>query len=588
MASDPQEKNPAVQAQPDKHTYSQILKSSAIIGGSSVINIGIRIVRTKAMALLLGPSGVGLMGLYETIIELTQSIVGMGVNSSGVRQIAEAVGSDDTKRIARTAQVLQRTSLFLGLLGAVFLFGFSSQLSVLTFGSDQHANGVALLSLAVLFNLLSAGQGALIQGMRRISDLAKMSILGTLFGAMISIPAVYFLHEEGIALSIILVAAMGLVTSWWYKRKILIPTVPLEQAKIGQEQAALLKLGFAFMSSGLMMSGAAYVVRILIVKHAGVDAAGLYQSAWGLGGLYIGFILQAMGTDFYPRLTAIANDNTECNRVVNEQAHVSLLLAGPGVLGTLAFAPLMIALFYSAKFEGAVELLRWLCLGMTMRVISWPMGFIIVAKNAQRIFFISELAWTAVYLVLAWTCITAFGLNGVGIAFFGSYVFHVAMVYSIVRRISGFRWSSANAQTCFFYLVLIAAVFASFYVLPSMLAICLGMVATLICGFYSIRVMVKFVPTEQIPRQLLRLLVRLRLVNFRPTEEQSQTKTTLLKPKRLGLKWFVFALVVLGTIYVGINWREIPPDWIAPLLETATMTKRQLLQLLWIIKVFPG
>ena len=137
------------------------------------------------------------------------------------------------------------------------------------------------------------------------------------------------------------------------------------------------------------------------------------------------------------------------------------------MLGTLAFAPVMIALFYSAKFEGAVELLRWLCLGMTMRVISWPMGFIIVAKNAQRIFFISELAWTAVYLALAWTCITAFGLNGVGIAFFGSYVFHVAMVYCIVRRISGFRWSSANAQTCFFYLVLIAVVFASFYVLPS-------------------------------------------------------------------------------------------------------------------------
>ena len=81
------------------------------------------------------------------------------------------------------------------------------------------------------------------------------------------------------------------------------------------------------------MSGAAYVVRILIVKHAGVDAAGLYQSAWGLGGLYIGFILQAMGTDFYPRLTAIANDNTECNRLVNEQAHVSLLLAGPRCAG---------------------------------------------------------------------------------------------------------------------------------------------------------------------------------------------------------------------------------------------------------------
>ena len=153
-----------------KHTYGQILKSSAVIGGSSVLNIAIGIVRTKAMAMLLGPSGVGLMGLYGSITELTISIAGMGINSSGVRQIAEAVGSDDTERIARTAAVLRRISIFLGLLGAVFLIGFSGPVSKLTFGSDQHATAVALLSIAVFFNLVSAGQGALIQGMRRVGD----------------------------------------------------------------------------------------------------------------------------------------------------------------------------------------------------------------------------------------------------------------------------------------------------------------------------------------------------------------------------------------------------------------------------------
>ena len=48
----------------EKHTYRQILKSSALIGGSSLISVVIGIVRTKAFALLLGPTGVGLMGLY--------------------------------------------------------------------------------------------------------------------------------------------------------------------------------------------------------------------------------------------------------------------------------------------------------------------------------------------------------------------------------------------------------------------------------------------------------------------------------------------------------------------------------------------
>src|SRR5437899_2494339 len=97
----------------EEPTYRQILKSTALVGGSSLVNIAMGIVRTKAMAMLLGPAGFGLAGLYMSIANLTQSIAGMGVNSSGVRQIAEAAGSEDRERIARTAAVLRRTSLLL-------------------------------------------------------------------------------------------------------------------------------------------------------------------------------------------------------------------------------------------------------------------------------------------------------------------------------------------------------------------------------------------------------------------------------------------------------------------------------------------
>jgi enterobacterial common antigen flippase len=551
-----------VVATPEKHTYGQILKSSALIGGSSVINIGIGIIRTKAMAMILGPSGVGLMGLYSSIVDLTQSIVGMGINSSGVRQIAEAVGSGDTERIAKTAQVLRRTSIFLGLLGAVFLFGFSNQLSVLTFGNDQHANGVALLSLAVFFNLLSAGQGALIQGMRRIADLAKMGILGAIYGTLISIPVVYYLHEDGVVISLVLVSAMALFTSWWYRRKVDIPSIPIISSKVWQEQATLLKLGFAFMSSGLMMSGASYLIRIFIVRDVGFEAAGLYQSAWALGGLYVGLILQAMGADFYPRLTAIATNNVECNRLVNEQAHVSLLMAGPGVLATLTFAPLAIALFYTSKFEGAIELLRWLCLGMTLRVISWPMGIIIVAKNAQKLFFFSELAWTGVYLGLAWVCVSAFKLNGVGIAFFVSYIFHVLMIYVIVRQLSGFRWTIANIKTSVVFLGLIGIVFSSFYVLPFMFAIGVGTMATVLSCIYSIQVLLNLISMDRIPPPILKVLRWLRLTpasssvtnGLEPKLKTTKSQAAAIKKSLSVMNWILVAFIVFTLFLIWTHW----------------------------------
>jgi PST family polysaccharide transporter len=492
-------------------TYGQILKSSALIGGSSVLNIAIGIVRTKAMAVLLGPAGIGLFGLYGSIANLSQNLAGMGINSSGVRQIAEAVGSDDAERVAQTTAVLRRTSIFLGVLGAVLLAVFSRQVSTLTFGSTQHSSAICLLSIAVFFQLVSNGQGALIQGMRHILDLAKMGVLGAFFGTIISIPMVYVLREKGVVPSLVCVALMSLSVSWWYSRKIHIQVPSMTASQVGREASALLKLGFAFMASGFVTVGIGYAVRIIVLRKVGVAATGLYQSAWTLGGLYVGFILQAMGADFYPRLTASAQNNTACNRLVNEQTQVGLLLAGPGMIATLTFAPLVIAMFYSAKFGAAVGVLRWICLGTTLQVITWPMSFIIVAKGKQAIFLGVELAWGVVSLILAWVCVGSFGLKGAGIAFFASYVAYGLLLLPIARRLSGFRWSASNMRSGLLFLVTIAAVFSSFYLLPFLWAIGGGVLATLLSVLYSIRTLTRLVPWEHIPASIRRLLAVFRL-----------------------------------------------------------------------------
>jgi enterobacterial common antigen flippase len=508
----PPEMAPAVELPAaEKHTYGQILKSSVLIGGSRVLNIGIGIVRTKAIAVLLGPAGFGLMGLYGSIADLTESIACMGVGSSGVRQIAEAVGSGDDKRIARTVTVLRRMAVLLGIVGAGLQVVFCRQLSALTFGTDEHAGAVALLSLVVLFRVAAEGQNALVQGMRRIADLAKIGVLGVLFGTMISIPIVYFFREEGVAPSLVCTAAVFTVTAWWYSRKVRIEPSAMTLSEVRREAASLLKLGFAFMATGLLLTGAAYAVRIIVVRNLGLEAAGFYSVAWALGGLYVGFILQAMGADFYPRLVSVATDNTRCNRLVNEQAQVSLLLAGPGIIATITFAPLVIPLLYSNKFAEAVEILRWICLGMALRIITWPMGTIVVAKNRRLIFVGVELAWNLVNVGLAWLCVGHFGLHGAGIAFFGSCLFQGLLVYPIVRALSGFRWSAVNRKTGVVFLCSIALVFCSLYLLPPLWAAVLGGIATALSGLYSLHTLLNLVSTDRIPQRVRQCLGWLRL-----------------------------------------------------------------------------
>jgi PST family polysaccharide transporter len=430
----------------------------------------------------------------------------MGINSSGVRQIAEAVGSGETERVARTATVLRRTSTALGVVGAVLVVAFCRPISVWTFGSPDFAAPVAFLSLAVLFQSISGGQTALIQGMRRIPDLARIGVLAALFGTAISLSLVYFLRERGLAPALVSVAAVTLVTSWWYRRKIQIPAKTLSTAHMREETGALLKLGTAFMAMSVLTTGAAYAIRTVVGNAAGLDAAGLYQCAWTLGGVYVGFILQAMASDFYPRLTAAVNDHTECNRLVNEQAQMGLLLAGPGVTATLTFAPLVVAGLYDTSFIGAVEPLRWICLGMVLRVLAWPMGFIILAKGARGLLIATELAAAVVHVGLAVLLVPLFGVTGATIAFAALYVWHGLLVYAIVRRLTGFRWSAANRRASVFLLPPIGLVFGAFLVLPAWVATSIGVPAIVATGIYSLRGICRLVPLDRLPRRLRGLL----------------------------------------------------------------------------------
>lgn len=494
----------------DRSSYAQIFRSSALIGGSSLLIIVIGIARTKLMALILGPAGIGLMGALTTVADLTRSIAGMGVNRSGVRQIAEAVGSGDSQRIAATAFVLRRTAVLLGLVGAVLLLLFATPIATLTFGSTEKTTAIMLLAVAVFFTLFADGQAALLQGMRQIGTLAKLNVIVALAGTLAAVPTVYFLGHDGVVVALGLIAALGASANWYFSRKVAVEPVSVSLRQLADGSSALLKLGIAFMASAFMMMGAAYVVRVLVLDHAGLDGAGFYQAAWTLGGLYVGFVLQAMGTDFYPRLVAQCNHHEAANRLVNEQAEISMLIAGPGVLATIVLAPALTTLLYTPEFVQAVDVLRWICVGMAMRVVTWPMGYIIVAKNRQMLFIGAEAAWTLVNVALSWFLIQHWSLNGAGVAFAASYAFHGLLIYPIVRRLTGFRWSADCKRGALTLVGTIAAVMMGYQLLTPLPALMLGLLVLLFSAAYSVRKLGLLLGSESMPKSILRLTARYR------------------------------------------------------------------------------
>lgn len=422
-------------------SYRSILKSTSLIGGASVLNILIGMVRIKFVAILLGPTGVGLLGMYAQITTLITTVTGMGIGSSGVRQVAEAVGSGDDERVSRTVITLRRMAWLTGAFGLLVMVIFCVPISKMTFGTNEYAWSIAVLGITLLAGAIAGGQGCIINGTRRIGDLAKISVIGAINGTLISIPCFYMWGESGIVPSLILSALAALATSWWFAHRVPVKVITLPWRDSYGEARQLLLLGISFMGAALVTALTSYLIRIVMLRQFGLADVGIYQAAFNLSGILVGFVLGAMGADYYPRLTAAAGDNVSVYRMVNEQSQISILLALPGLAAMMIFAPLIIKFFYAASFATAVPILRWCILGILGRVFSWPMGFVIVAKGKGKTFFVTEVIGGVLHLVGVFLFTRIWGLDGAGIAFMLLYVVYTGLMFFVVHKLVGATWT---------------------------------------------------------------------------------------------------------------------------------------------------
>ncbi len=493
----------------ENKSYRHILKSTSIMGGSSLINIFLRIVRTKILAVLLGPSGVGLIGIYDSITTGISNVVGMGIGSSGVQQIAAANGTGDENKISRTIISLRRMALISGIAGACLLFFLSGPLSRLTFGNYGHRHALEILSLTIFFIAVSSGQTALIQGMRKIRDLAILSVLGTLLGTLLSIPIIYAIGESGIVVFLVIASAMSILTSWWYSRKIKVSKVRINLADTISVAKPLLRLGLAFMAASLLVAGTSYLLRVLVVKSFDLSAVGAYQAATTLSSVYVGIILTSMATDFYPRLTAVAHDKNECKSLINKQIEIGFLLAVPGILATITFSPYIIKILYSSKFSPAVDILRWQSLGVLLQVITWPMGFMLRAIGNGKLFFWTELFDNSIYLGLSWIGIMYCGLPGTGMALLGKNLLYGLLMYRIITTKYSYSISPENKRHLKIMLPATAFVFINPYLFTDNVALLISAGITIAIGLFSLNKVVDLADgSEMMPVFLVRIKAR--------------------------------------------------------------------------------
>lgn len=425
-------------------SYRTILRSSFIIGGAQVINIAVGLVKMKVVAVLLGPAGVGLIGLYLSLIQTAASIAAMGLGNVGTRQIAVAHAEGGDIAVGRTRRALFWGTMLLALTGAALFWLASGWIARAILADESRTHDVAWLSLGVALTVAAGSQGALLTGLRRIGDLARINVGAGVIGAALGVLALWLWGAQGLIAMVLIAPVVTLLLGHLYVARLGPPAGPaIRLPEMSREWRAMVTLGFAFMLSGLVTTLGHLAARTLVQRELGPEALGQFQAAWAIGMTYLGFVLGAMATDYYPRLTAAISDTATATRLVNEQTEVALLLCAPVLLAMLGLAPWVIHLLYSAEFGPAVEILRWQLLGDILKVMSWPLGFVLLASGAGKTFILTESLGMGVFVLGVLIGLPLIGVTATGVAFLALYVVYLPLLWWLSGRMIGFRWTCA-------------------------------------------------------------------------------------------------------------------------------------------------
>jgi O-antigen/teichoic acid export membrane protein len=480
------------------------MKATSLFGGVQVFGIVITIIRSKFIAVLLGPAGMGIAGLLNATIGLIAGVADFGLGTSAVRDIAAAHGTGNNKRIATVVKVLRRWIWITGLLGTVVTLILSPWLSEFTFGNKNYTFAFAWLSITLLLGQISSGQGVLLRGMRRIKDMAQAGMIGSVLGLFTTIPLYYVWGLKGIVPGIIISSVTTLLLTWYYARKIKVENIYVSKARTIAEGKGMLKMGFMLSLNGLITTGTSYLFRIYLSHYGGVDQVGLYNAGFAMINTYVGLVFTAMSTDFYPRLSAVAYSNALCKETINQQAEIAILILAPIIMIFLVFIEWVVILLYSSKFNPIDVMIHWAVLGMLFMAGSWSIGFILLAKGASKTFFWNELISNLYLLALNITGYYIMGLTGLGISFLIAYILHFIQMVIVSKIKYDFSFDAAFIRIFVIQLVLAVSCFLSVKLLPTHLAYGIGCVFIIISGWYSFKELDKRLDLRMIVRNFRR------------------------------------------------------------------------------------
>ncbi len=413
----------------------------ARIGALQVLGGFIFFLRTKVIALVLGPSGVGVVSVIDQFVQLMLQLSAFAIPFAAIKVLSKA-HSESAETFRATYAGLLRLLLILGSIGAGLGIGLIALRPSWASGSlAAHAPLVAIGLLALPAMILhgffrNAPAAALRPITSAVWDVATAAIMTAFVIAGIMLFSVlgYFV---GALVGCVLVS----LSYYLYLARrfgLSIAGRPMSVRGLLKANPLLVELSLASYVGSFVTPLALLVVRAMVLEDYGVATAGLLQAAIGIS-LTINLVLNPLNglvlTPLVNRMIAQTTKHREAAEFQKRLLFAIAIIALPPIL----YPDLVVIVLYSHEFVEAAHALPWFVLSQAMIQIGGVYNVLMIGLDRLWGYAVVMVVGTAANVALAIVLVPPLGLLGAGIAAFASASLLALGTFGYLYAREGFR-----------------------------------------------------------------------------------------------------------------------------------------------------
>jgi O-antigen/teichoic acid export membrane protein len=425
----------------------ELLETYSLLGIQHFASIILGLVRTKILAVTLGPYGVGIASQAISFFVMIQGIVALGMGGGFTKLIAEYKSHEDYESINKTLITLMVVYVSAGLVLLGVSIVFAQPLSAWAFDDPAYGNLIIMVAAAGVIWSQYLVVLFLFRGLFKWREYTQAATIGYAFNILLSVGLIYWLGVTGAVLSIVVAQAINLMIAEVILHRNVMPHYQLDYWHYRPDKQifrALLRYMGPVVSVQFFATFAGVFIRSEIIRELGAEANGYFQAVWGISLAYMGFIINAVHTYGVPKVASLLGERDERVRVQNNMLRMGLLLTSPITIILLCFREIWIPLLYSAAFMVAGPLLFWQFAADLIRVIRQNMNVVLVPLERLGYLLVDGTLLWGGWILLSMIFIPRFGLIGVPMAYFLINILMLLVAYLYHRRVIGFVLSSEN------------------------------------------------------------------------------------------------------------------------------------------------